>query len=164
MASADTTRCAAAAVAAGGCCSGAYAADVAEVPALVAMGISPDVGVLEVDVSLPGEWPPLKGPSLRSRACVEGDRGACRCDLRLAFCIISTAQASRSTGVRLAAWMKLSWSWCGLAKCGGEALGGALGDRQTYVEFSRGRAEVGVVAEAGLDHLIEDHRESGAFG
>ena len=74
---------------------------------LVAMGMSPLVGVLELMVSREGEEP-LKGPSLRRRACVAGDRGAVRWDLRLDLCIISTAQASRSTGVRLAACMKLS--------------------------------------------------------
>lgn len=76
---------------------------------LVPMGMSPLVGVLELEVSVrEGEWPPLKGPSLRRRAWVAGERGAVRWDLRFDRCIISTAHASRSTGVRLAAWMKLS--------------------------------------------------------
>lgn len=39
-----------------------------------------------------------------------GAAGA-RWDLRLLCSIMDMAQASRSTGVRLAAWRKASWSW-----------------------------------------------------
>jgi hypothetical protein len=38
-----------------------------------------------------------------------GAAGA-RCDLRLLCSIMEMAQASRSTGVRFAAWRKASWS------------------------------------------------------
>lgn len=50
------------------------------------------------------------GPSRRrSRTVDEGADGA-RCDLRLLCSIMLTAQASRSTGVRFAAWRKASCS------------------------------------------------------
>lgn len=52
----------------------------AEVPALAAIGITPEVGVLAIEVSREGDRPPppAKGPSLFSKAWVEGDRGAAR--------------------------------------------------------------------------------------
>lgn len=80
-------------------------------PSFAAMAMSADVGVLPLVVSEEADGPPLNGPSLRRRACVAGESGAVRWDLRFDLCIISTAQASRSTGVRLAAWMKGSWSY-----------------------------------------------------
>jgi hypothetical protein len=83
-------------------------------PSFAAMVMSADVGVLPLVVSEEADGPPappLNGPSLRRRACVAGESGAVRWDLRFDLCIISTAHASRSTGVRLAACMKGSWSY-----------------------------------------------------
>lgn len=69
------------------------------------MGISPDVGVLGPNVSLDeAESSPL------SRARVDGDGCGARCDFRFFLSIIEIAQASRSTGVRLAAFRKGSLS------------------------------------------------------
>lgn len=67
------------------------------------IGISPEVGVRSVDDDA-GE--DLSSP--RNRAFVAGDNCGARCDLRLCLSIILTAQASRSTGVRLAAWRNAS--------------------------------------------------------
>ena len=69
------------------------------------MGISPDVGVLGPNVSLDdAESSPF------SRARVDGDGCGARCDLRFFLSIIEIAQASKSTGVRLAAFRKGSLS------------------------------------------------------
>lgn len=82
---ADITRCTPVSGAYDGVTTDAAAAKLEEaaVPADAAMGISPEVGVLEVDVAVegslpPGTEPPLKGPSLRRRACVAGESGAVR--------------------------------------------------------------------------------------
>lgn len=71
------------------------------------------------------------GPWRRSRTVAEGADGA-RCDLRLLCSIMDMAQASRSTGVRLAAWRKASCSCADLSRV---VMRGVRED--TYVEFFR---------------------------
>jgi hypothetical protein len=58
-------------------------------------------------------------PLTRGRSAGEGECGRTRCDFLLFETIMLTAQAARSTGVRLAAWMKGSSSCILLvvAKC-----------------------------------------------
>ena len=69
-----------------------------------AIGISPEVGVLDMLVSFDGEEPVSADESpLRRRAWVAGESGAVKCDLRLFVTIMLTAHSSRLTGVRLAA-------------------------------------------------------------
>lgn len=66
------------------------------------MGMSPDVGVREDGEPLSTIWRKL---------LVAGESWGARCDFRLWRSIMLTAQASRSTGVRFAAWRKGSYSW-----------------------------------------------------
>ena len=48
------------------------------------------------------------------RACVAGESWGARCDLRLCFSSIAMAHSPRLTGVRLAAWRKVSLSYIGV--------------------------------------------------
>lgn len=79
------------------------------------IGISPDeeggVGMVEDGVRDDGvrDEVDLSSPP-RRRDLVAGESCGARCDLRLCRSIMLTAQASMSTGVRLAAWRKGSAS------------------------------------------------------
>jgi len=64
--------------------------------------------VVGVSVAVVEEEADGEEPS-RRRPCKLDDRG-CRWDLRFVRSIMDIAQVSRSTGVRLAAWMKASVS------------------------------------------------------
>jgi hypothetical protein len=70
-----------------------------ELPLTAAIGISPDLGVLEVSVSRLG----VSTAFCFRNALVSGESCLARWDFRLCFSMSDTAQPSRSTGVLFAA-------------------------------------------------------------